>query len=554
MNKIFLFVSLAFSAFNPLYAQMPKVTLSKPFDEPESGATRLLLLKDGSTLYFHFTVKNGIEVTCFNEKHQKKATTTLSGKIWEDRDMKSSELKGIYEINGEAVIFLQQVIKHKPFLFRIIVNPKTGKLVNEALVGELPKYGPLAGYAVVFGGVKELDFYVEKDPESDYYAIAQFNTFASNKDERIHIVHYSPDHKEINSAFYESPKGAYKYLDYQGMYVHGDEFVFIATYAYNTRRSGGKDSRIIISQLLKNTTKFKHNVLKYTAGFSRVSTGLQYDAANKSLRMLNITSMAGLQTPARVKHRNSKFVMWLSFIDPVKLEVMHNNVLEESYVNEYAQQKLHFKNDYTGMPQDFIINPDGTATIMMEELNQVEHMSRSGSYFTTEMDNIGIAKINALGEEIGGYAVAKSQETNGYHGYFQSYQRDRGAWNFRVRGLIGANGNMAPFFSFEYLNTSHAEYVIFNDYEVNIRNQDESYRNKKEMHFVSETSTVCFRRLDNKMEKFFLYGDPGNKKVHRYSILEATTHSRDQKEMVTIMLEKQDGHDAEAHIAWIDFE
>mgnify|MGYP001546785319 CR=1 FL=1 len=113
---------------------------------------------------------------------------------------------------------------------------------------------------------------------------------------------------------------------------------------------------------------------------------------------------------------------------------------------------------------------------------------------------------------------------------------------------------MAPFFSFEYLNTSHAEYVIFNDYEVNIRNQDESYRNKKEMHFVSETSTVCFRRLDNKMEKFFLYGDPGNKKVHRYSILEATTHSRDQKEMVTIMLEKQDGHDAQAHIAWIDFE
>ncbi|WP_262510156.1 hypothetical protein [Chitinophaga parva] len=36
----------------------------------------------------------------------KKPQTTLTGKTWEDHDMKRSKLKDLHETNGQVVIFL----------------------------------------------------------------------------------------------------------------------------------------------------------------------------------------------------------------------------------------------------------------------------------------------------------------------------------------------------------------------------------------------------------------------------------------------------------------
>ncbi len=561
MKRLFLFVSLTLAACAPLLAQTPNVALSKAFDEPDNGANRLLLLQNGSTLYFHFTPDNGIRVAVYDDKHQQRAQTTLAGKTWDDRDMKRSELKGIYEINGQAVIFLQQIDHKTPYLFRIVVDPKTGRVAKEDQIGELPKYNFWDGYALAWGSVKEHDFYVEKDPESDYYAVVQFNSFASSSDERIQVVHYSPEHKEINRAFYELPDKQFKYLDYQAIYVHKDDYVFIAAYGYNSGKA--KDAKLIISKLAKGSKSFQHETLAYTEGFRQPQSGIQYDAPHQTIRLLTITNAKNLDLDKSIKYHNREYVMMMSYIDPAQLKVTHHNYIEDTYVTEYAQSKLHFKHDYVGMPQDYVLNPDGTSTIMLEELKQISHTNSSSgvggsfsssTYWTTEFNDIGIAKINALGQEVSGYAIAKSQETYGYFSYWHNYQRDRGAWSFRRNGLMG-NHNLAPFFSYQYLHPLNTDYVIFNDYNKNIRDQSESYRDKKEMHYASETSTVCYRRSqDGTMDKFFLYGDPGDQDINRYTILESTIHTPDQKKMVTIMVEKDGRREAQAHIAWIDFE
>ncbi|PUZ27674.1 hypothetical protein GA0116948_10325 [Chitinophaga costaii] len=70
------------------------------------------------------------------------------------------------------------------------------------------------------------------------------------------------------------------------------------------------------------------------------------------------------------------------------------------------------------------------------------------------------------------------------------------------------------------------------------------------MHDASETSTVCFRRdKDGKLDKFFLYGDPGDEDINHYTILEATIHTPNQQHMVSIMLEKNGRKAPQAHIA-----
>ena len=81
--------------------------------------------------------------------------------------MKQSKIVGLYEINGEPVIFIVQADEREPTLYRMCINANTGAKRNEAKMGSLPKIGAFAGYALVFGNVDAPDIIVEKDPNSD---------------------------------------------------------------------------------------------------------------------------------------------------------------------------------------------------------------------------------------------------------------------------------------------------------------------------------------------------------------------------------------------------
>src|SRR5690606_577874 len=94
-----------------------------------------------------------------------------------------------------------------PELYRIQLNPDNGAITKQQKLGELPKYGMMAGYAMAFGGVDQEDFIVEKDPYSDAYAVVHYNSFAKESDKRIELVHYAVEngeHVEINRSYYDA--------------------------------------------------------------------------------------------------------------------------------------------------------------------------------------------------------------------------------------------------------------------------------------------------------------------------------------------------------------
>ena len=82
-----LFTLLAYVQF--VKAQTPHVEMSDPFDEPEeSNWNKLLQIKNGNTFYFHFTKKDGIEVTVYDKNRKQIATNTLTSNLWEPGKMK----------------------------------------------------------------------------------------------------------------------------------------------------------------------------------------------------------------------------------------------------------------------------------------------------------------------------------------------------------------------------------------------------------------------------------------------------------------------------------
>src|SRR5690606_5507158 len=157
---------------------------------------------NGNTLFFTFTKKEGINVTVYDSSRKIKAKKELHGTEWLDGEMVGTEVKGIYEMDGKVVLFLQQEIKKAPILVRLVVDPATGQKVDEKKIGEIAKYGAGSGYAIAFG-TDPKTFHIVKDILSDCYAVVRFDGFAPEGEPRIQLTHYNGEHKEINKTVYE---------------------------------------------------------------------------------------------------------------------------------------------------------------------------------------------------------------------------------------------------------------------------------------------------------------------------------------------------------------
>ncbi|WP_146151381.1 hypothetical protein [Chitinophaga niastensis] len=567
MFKKLLFVCLSVFLFQGAQSQAPAaesptVVRSTPFDEPERGANRLLLMKNGNTLFFSFTPKKGIDVTVFDQQHQSKPVMKNRITSWKNKQMSKAQLEGLYEINGQAVVFLQQYVKKKPCLFRFIFDAANGKLIEEKLIADLPRIGMGQGYAIAFGGMKMPEFDLRKDPNSEYYAVAMLNSKAHESGERIKVIHFNPQHQVINESFFDTPKGDYKYINLADMYVQGDKFVFLSTFAYNTRSSGGKDSRFVIGSLAKGDNQFKSVLLDYTEDFKLRDVALKYSNLNNSVYLLTtITAKTSPEEPIMSRSKTDKFSLLMNEINPENLTVKQHYFIDHPMLDKYAQKHLKYKKKYQGVIQDFNLNADGTINLLLEEMDIIAHtytntntngrggitMGTSHTTYTTRLGEMGIVQLAANGKEINSYAIAKSQEASVILDIFDLNRRNQSSWNFRGKR---SKTNLSGFYSYDFFNTNNKDYIIYNDYPENKESNTENYRRKKNVKTVSKTNTICAIVDGQQITKTYLFGDPGDKTESRFSQMEMITKNADGKSFSTMMIERKGRH-KKAYIVWV---
>ncbi|WP_291912553.1 hypothetical protein [Chitinophaga sp. CB10] len=560
-----------------LSAQTPVVEKSAGFEEPEDGASKLLLMKNGNTILVHFTKNDGIETTVYNAKHKRIGGGPNEIKSWKAKKMSTATLEGLFDINGEPVAFMTQMVDRKPSLFRLTFDGKTGKLKSEDLVSETNRLGFGAGYSMLFGKVDAPGFIVRKDPESDYYAVATYNAFSHDKNERVKITHYSPEHKVLNEAFYESPENKYKYLKIEDMYVRGDEFVFVTSFSFNTLTSGGKESRVMISRLARGEKEFKSEFIAGSSSTVEPLVALKYQPANKQLYMLSALSAKSMDMDYTMWTSKVNYVLKLNVIDPIALKIGKEMYIDHPALNAYSKDRLGYKKPYYGVIQDFRVHDDGSLTLMFEELDaqirqsQTRYFNPTGSSpgFSnspnsaasmsvgsttsayTKLGDMGIVRLGADGKELpGSYAIAKKQVAYSWLDPLYVYDRSNGAFNFK-KGFFGKSPNDG-FFSFDCVYAGDKLLTVFNDNPQNMDEDDESYKGKKAMKFMGDANTVLAWEEGGAVKKTYLFGDPGKKDEARFCKMEMNTFSQDKKTMATMLIERK-GKDKRAYIAWIRF-
>ncbi|SFW32496.1 hypothetical protein [Chitinophaga sancti] len=529
---------LALLFASQLSAQVPQVQLSNTFPEPGDGFDKILLLDNSYTAYLHFDKKAGIIVNMYDPQHQVAATNTLPCKLFDANALNDSEIDGIYEINGQVVLFLQQLVKMKPRLYRLILDGKTGALVKEDQLGELP--GIQHRDVVVQDNFASHDFYVAKDPRSGYYAVASFAGGELDKKEtpgeRVQVFQYSPDHQQIGRSTSYLPSADYPYHAYLDMAVDKDQ-VYLATAALRIRRNV-KDTSAMIAVSKIHDTQVRYQLLPYTANMQDMHANIQYMPASQKLVLL-FTNATGKGT------KTSGIDMQLSYLDAGTLEEYRHQPVALDKVSSYAQEKLKYAGAYTGVPQRMITTDDGKATILFENIALFNSSGTNAwNNLHTNMNDIGIVSLDSSGLAVAGIAQIKMQIANGLYDPMFLYRRSKGQWMFRNR--IQAL-NTTPYLSYEYLHTKHGNFVLFNDYLAYL-DPGGVYTDKKPLRYLAEANAVCYNAAG---ERLFLFGTPETYKGF-YCMLGASDYKEEKSQYVTLLITRK-GENRMANIAWVQF-
>ncbi|WP_212004330.1 hypothetical protein [Chitinophaga sp. HK235] len=522
-------------------AQVPIVTLGPAVEEPLDGWDKLMQLKNGNTCWLHFSKKEGLRVSVYDPKRELIATDSVVSSLWNSTDIESTEIDGIYEINGQPVVFLQQLVKYIPVFFRLVLDPQSGKLIREDRLGELPSVQHRSVY--VQENLATHDCYVEKDPNSDYYAVAFFNgTEIQRNDsvrERIRVLHFSPSHELIHTGFYYLSDSSYSYFSYIHMSVQGKEKVYMGTVGFNTKRKGSEPwSKVIFSALSPDSATFAHRELDYTANYGDVSGYLQYVPLRDEVRML-------LNVPGQ-RSDGSSGIFMNTLLASGKLR--KHIQLSFPELSRNAQINLGYKDEpYKGAPQRVLMEPDGKCTLLMETLTRFKQGNNQINKLHTNMGDVGIALLDTAGREDETLAVTKYQSITGVCEPFYQHRRAKSEWVFRNK-IAALNTN--TYLSYDYVRIPNASFVLFNDYlqYLDTGGQDKV---KKPLKYINDANFVCYRFYNGKMERLFLFGNPEVTKGY-YCMMGAADYDSAKRIYATVMISRK-GTEKKACVAWVQF-
>lgn len=459
MKKLFLCGLLALLQ-QVVVAQIKEVAQSNFFSAPESGYGQIQQMKNGNTVYLHFK-KKGLDVRIYDDKHKEIAYKKLKPKFGKMK--RHVEINGIFEVKGDVVFFIEKIdMRGHPVLYRVVVDGKTGDIKQDEIIGKLERLTSNKYYGNIYGGVPMPTFYVRDNENSDQYAVIHMESFQSDRNKRIEIVTYDDNHRETARAFMTSPQDKYKYLTYKSIvFQKGKTFVFGS--AYNTEKSGGKESSMIVGVLEKGAKTIAMQEMKSTHNQVINTFAARYVPATGKTVVLLSTEEEGEK-----KKKWSAYAT--TFFDPELMDFTKSERVNSEGGVSYHKEIFGEKSNFNTVPVRFHVNSDGTFTVAFEEMDVITSTSmetysvgnsmRSNSKTTTST-MLGSIAVNNYDSE------GKLQRT--YYLPKKAYLKGRSLYTMYNRAnstlLLEAENNLKMF---DYISGSNKQFVFFNEIDKNL--------------------------------------------------------------------------------------
>lgn len=508
-------ITLYSICYLPGKAQIKQIAEGPKFQEPETGYLRLIQMKNGNTVYFHLTPKDGVNLRVYDALHKEVIATSFEldfdrakisskeGAMFPNRNEESIE--AIFEVNNELVVFMTEFEKRKSNSYKFIVDLSAGKVKETKNIISKETVTPIKPW-------------VRKDKNSDYYLV----------DDYQYLVCYNTKHEEV----FRKPHASTEKKDFyiiEAMVTENDQaFIF---YLEDIK---GQDDNLYVASLKKGFSEMSYAKLHMPEKLAYQSSVIaKYNPVSKKIVFLTVGKTTDKD--------EADYIPVLNMIDPesLKVEDLQSFVPDEALQQQY-KERYDMKKDYSGLPQDLNIGKDGSISVIYEEML---HQSMSSGNYTRHDMRLGkmvVVTLDKNGKFLYNYIVPKVHWYTFSHLHLFYQHENKGQAQELWRGN--------QYKSYAYLNSSQGQYLLFNDTERNNEVKNDKFA---EIQGISDCDAFMYKLSPGELfpKREYLFGK--QEKGNTIAMFLVSDFDDATNTFVTIKLAKETARDKMINLVWM---
>lgn len=522
--------------------------ISTPVGLPEEGINKVLCMKSGATLLFHLEISKPISVQVFDADHKRIATSHLSPKVLDVSTLSTAVFKGLYEVNNEAVLFLEQQKIGRHSLIRLRIDPVKGKLIDETTVAKWKSVS------------RPAHFLVMKHKKETGYALLFAQDAPQFRESDVYVAYYNARHEVIRKVPLVFDRSKYDFISVMGaeslpegvcvslrlsnMVVNGTGTSTESAARYNhflevfviPRDSVSPMSRLydLSTDVQPHYVTASHNsfagnynllLLNFREAFIRYGIEMRPTALQSDLFFsLSDNDLSGkyrwithnlANSLLREKADTNKYFSGL----PVRMFTNENGlttIISESYeryisADGYSRYQAFspYLNGFRTTQLDDPTNPLWQTPNTSTQYNKfiaADNYNRTQS-FETFLGNLCITQVDDEGNEIWGTVLPKSQYYRSFKHYYRPSDLARRWQEQAMFNDIPPQITERQFMSANVYSANGNLYIIYNDCGKNINN---SIADPGDTVYSSSLANACYYKVDKKhgITKDYLLGEP----------------------------------------------
>ena len=493
MKKTSLIFSLLCSFCLFSKAQFKEIAASPEFNEPYSGSTKLLLMKNGNLILADVGFRDSIRIRVYNAAHQEIALTSYEMAKADKR--KYSGLRAAFEINGEVVMFIATEEEKTQTLYRVIVDPNSGQVKKEEKILSLKPLPKNEMYALWWGNLS-----ISKGVDSDEYAIVFCSNFQSDKIKEIGVLLFNKEHVETGRSFYETAEKEFESLKLIDLSLIGPEKVCLLLVG-SPWKDG--DRKMFFALMKKGSSSLSITPLNLPPDetSANVSGKMSYDSYSRRIVVA-------------VGFGYYKVDPYLCFLDPETqkagkmMKVDFSDALRKKATDIHGKRYAFF-----GKPVKLLTEKNGNFSVVYEE--EADEITGGGSH--SFIADIIVADFDKNGKLLSNYMVPRKVFINTSGGFANNY------------------------IDFAYVKNNDKAWLFFNDFRENIERLEKD-KDPKQVVVVKDCDAFYFPLTGNEPMPLrkYLFRETDEKEEHIQSPFGVSVYDKVNDVFITLRLNRDE--------------
>ena len=545
--KLYVILSICMTSLGG-YAQEKNYSISAPINLTETGVNKVLCMKNGNTILFHFEPAKKINVIVFDSAHKEIANTKEPYKVLDILTLEHVAFKGLYDINGEAVLFFDQDHNGKHELVRLRYNAKNGILIEEKLVAESQSED------------KRMQFFVMKNKDNDNYSILFCTDKRHPKECDIFIVFFNGQHRSVKEVQLPVDRKKFDYLRVIGAESQSNGTLITLALAKTTVNglatdmTADEDMSAVYDHFMqyfyipKDSSTSKTGIVSLSTGVYAQYASYTYNPFAKALNLLvysykPIERKFGMNEVSGGMSRNLFFKF-----NEEDLSIGLNDI-KNTMANDFYKQSADAGKNFIGVPLTVFTNDNGLTTLISEaHITYGIPETRVRYNYEDYFGNICITQVDDNGNELWGTVLPLSQYYKSYQHYFDVNGIAKRWQNQPLFGDMPPQVYNRQFMGINSYRRDKSYYIVYNDYNKNFSN---SLRKPGDTVYSFTTTNACYYKVNNKREltKGYLFGDPYSSKDAKCSFTEGADFD-ESRGIYASLIQYKKGDEISLRMAW----